>query len=89
MTDTKERVRAVIVRELAVTEDQVTDDAQLNGDLNADSLDVTELIMALEDEFGVKIEEDDIQSAARGEGLGGDMRVRTVVGLIEAAGGGA
>lgn len=86
MADTKERVRAVIVRELSVAEDLVTDDATLNGDLNADSLDVTELIMALEDEFDVKLEEDDIQDAARGEGLGGDMSVKTVVGLIEAVG---
>ncbi len=56
-----ERVKEVIVRELAVPESQVTEDATFDGDLKADSLDVVELIMALEDEFDLEIPEEDAE----------------------------
>jgi acyl carrier protein len=56
-----EQVKEVIVRELAVPESWVTESATFEGDLKADSLDVVELVMALEDEFDVDIPEDDAQ----------------------------
>ncbi len=56
-----EKVRDVIVRELSVPESKVTEEATFDGDLSADSLDVVELVMALEDEFDVEIPEDDAE----------------------------
>ena len=56
-----ERVRDVIVRELSVPESKVTEEATFDGDLSADSLDVVELVMALEDEFDVEIPEEDAE----------------------------
>jgi len=55
------RVKEVIVRELVVPESQVTEDATFDGDLKADSLDVVELVMALEDEFDLEIPEEDAE----------------------------
>ena len=56
-----EKVRDVIVRELSVAEGKVTEEATFDGDLSADSLDVVELVMALEDEFDVEIPEEDAE----------------------------
>ena len=56
-----EQVKEVIVRELAVAESQVTEEASFDGDLKADSLDVVELVMALEDEFELEIPEEDAE----------------------------
>ena len=56
-----EQVKDVIVRELSVPESWVTESATFEGDLKADSLDVVELVMALEDEFEVDIPEEDAQ----------------------------
>ncbi len=56
-----EQVKEVIVRELAVPESQVTENASFDGDLKADSLDVVELVMALEDEFDLEIPEEDAE----------------------------
>jgi acyl carrier protein len=53
-----EKVKAVIVEQLGVDEDQVTLDASFADDLGADSLDTVELIMAFEEEFGVEIPDD-------------------------------
>ncbi len=51
------KVKSVVAEKLNVGEDQVTLDAKFVEDLGADSLDQVELIMALEDEFGLKIPE--------------------------------
>jgi acyl carrier protein len=56
-----ERVKEVIVKQLSVPESKVTESASFNGDLSADSLDLVELIMALEDEFKVEIPEQDAE----------------------------
>jgi acyl carrier protein len=56
-----EKVKEVIVRELSVPESKVTEAATFDGDLSADSLDVVELVMALEDEFDVEIPEEDAE----------------------------
>ena len=55
------KVRAVVAEKLNVGEDQVTEDAKFVEDLGADSLDQVELIMALEDEFDLKIPEDEAE----------------------------
>lgn len=56
-----EKVRAIIANELNIDESKITMDSTLNEDLGADSLDAVELIMALEDEFGVQVSDEDAQ----------------------------
>lgn len=60
MAEVFERVRKVICEQLSVTESEVAEDKRFQEDLNADSLDVVELIMALEEEFGIEIPDDDV-----------------------------
>jgi acyl carrier protein len=56
-----EKVKAVIVDQLGVDEDQITIDSSFIDDLGADSLDTVELIMAFEEEFGVEIPDEDAE----------------------------
>ncbi|MEB3884928.1 acyl carrier protein [Lyngbya sp. CCY1209] len=53
--DTLEKVKKIVSDQLEVDANQVTPDARFADDLNADSLDVVELVMALEDEFDIEI----------------------------------
>lgn len=62
MSDTFAEVKAVIVDLLGVDEGKVTMDARFREDLEADSLDLVELIMAFEDKFGAEISDEDAQS---------------------------
>lgn len=62
MSDTFTEVRAIIVDLLGVDEDKVTMDARFREDLEADSLDLVELIMAFEDKFGGEISDEDAQT---------------------------
>lgn len=55
----EDRLKKIIAKELSVTEEEVTPDASFIDDLNADSLDLVELIMALEEEFNVKISDEE------------------------------
>ncbi|MBX3113119.1 MAG: acyl carrier protein [Fimbriimonadaceae bacterium] len=55
-----DRVKKVICEQLSVTESEVTMEKRFQEDLNADSLDVVELIMALEEEFSIEIPDDDV-----------------------------
>jgi acyl carrier protein len=61
MSDTFEQVKSIIVDLLAVDPDKVTLDARFREDLEADSLDLVELIMEFEDEFGGEISDEDAQ----------------------------
>jgi len=58
MINTAERVKEIIGEHLGVDEAAVADNASFMGDLGADSFDVVELVMALEDEFGCQIPDD-------------------------------
>ena len=53
------KIKAVIVEQLGASEDEVTVDASYTEDLGADSLDTVELVMALEEEFGLEISDDE------------------------------
>lgn len=62
MTDnTMDRLRKLVADQLNVTEDRIVSDAKFIDDLEADSLDLVELVMSLEDEFGIEITEEDAE----------------------------
>lgn len=58
MDTTFERVKRVVLQQLLVDESKVVPEASLVDDLDADSLDLVELVMALEQEFGLEIEDE-------------------------------
>jgi acyl carrier protein len=58
MSDTADRVKKIVVEHLGVEAEKVTEDASFIDDLGADSLDIVELVMAFEEEFGVEIPDD-------------------------------
>lgn len=56
-----EKVKAIIVDQLSVEEEEVTPEASFIEDLGADSLDIVELIMALEEEFEIEVPDEDAE----------------------------
>jgi acyl carrier protein len=56
------KVTSIIVEQLSVEESTLVPEANLLDDLGADSLDVVELVMALEEEFGIEIPDDDVEN---------------------------
>ncbi|MGM9837947.1 MAG: acyl carrier protein [Paludibacteraceae bacterium] len=60
-TEIESKVKAIIVDKLGVEESQVTNEANFQADLNADSLDTVELIMEFEKEFAISIPDEDTQ----------------------------
>ena len=56
-----EKIRGIIMEQLNVDQDDVTMDTHLMKDLEADSLDAVEIIMAIEDEFEIEIPDDDAE----------------------------
>lgn len=69
-----EKVKEIIVDQLGVSEDEVKDEASFVEDLGADSLDLTELIMAMEEEFDVEIEDEEAQKI---------LKVKDAVAFVE------
>jgi len=56
-----EKVKAIIAEQLGVKQEEVTETAKFIDDLGADSLDTVELVMALEEEFGIEIPDEDAE----------------------------
>ena len=98
MSDTFERFQALAVQVLAVDADKVTKEASFADDLDADSLDLVELVMALEDEFDITVEEEELEdiktvgqafdmvtpSSSLSDGHGGRRVAVTGVGVLSA-----
>lgn len=60
-----EKVKSIIVEQLGVDADEVTPEASFTDDLGADSLDIVELVMAFEEEFGIEIPDEDAEKIVR------------------------
>jgi len=65
MEPVSDRVKKIIVDQLGVEEELVTSEASFVDDLGADSLDTVELVMALEEEFGIEIPDEDAEKITR------------------------
>lgn len=61
MSTIEARVKKIVVEQLGVKEEEVTNDASFVDDLGADSLDTVELVMALEEEFEMEIPDDEAE----------------------------
>ena len=61
MSDTLEQIKAVVADKLGAEVDEITEDTRFQEDLEADSLDLVELIMALEDEYSIQISDEEAQ----------------------------
>ncbi len=61
MSMVEDKVKDIIVQQLGVNAEQVTTEASFINDLSADSLDIVELIMAFEEEFGIEIPDEDAE----------------------------
>lgn len=56
------KIKNIIATQFNIDEDEITKDTSFKDTLNADSLDLVELIMALEDEFGLEVEDEDMEN---------------------------
>jgi acyl carrier protein len=63
-TDIEQKVKEIIIEQLGVSEEEVKPEASFVDDLGADSLDLVELVMALEEEFGQEIPDEDAEKIA-------------------------
>jgi acyl carrier protein len=64
-SDIQERVKKIVVDKLGVEESEVTPDASFVEDLGADSLDLVELVMEFEEQFGIEIPDEDAEKIRR------------------------
>ena len=64
MASVEERVIDIVAEQLGVSKDQITRDTSFVNDLGADSLDTVELVMALEEEFGIEIPDEEAEKIA-------------------------
>ena len=64
MAISQDKIRQIIAEQLGVKKEEVTDSAKFVDDLGADSLDTVELVMALEEEFGIEIPDEDAEKLA-------------------------
>ena len=62
MASTYDRLKKIVIEQLGVDEEEVKPESSFVDDLNADSLDLVELIMSLEEEFGTEISDEDAES---------------------------
>jgi acyl carrier protein len=60
-----DKVKSIIVEQLGVDEEEVTVDASFTDDLGADSLDIVELVMAFEEEFGIEIPDEEAEKISK------------------------
>ena len=65
MSTVSEKVKSIIVEQLGVEADEVTPEASFTDDLGADSLDIVELVMAFEEEFGIEIPDEDAEKIGK------------------------
>ena len=63
-TEIEKKVKGIIIDQLGVSEEEVKPEASFVDDLGADSLDLVELVMALEEEFGQEIPDEDAEKIA-------------------------
>ena len=61
MSETPDRVKKIVVEHLGVDAEKVTEEASFIDDLGADSLDIVELVMAFEEEFGMEIPDEEAE----------------------------
>ena len=73
-----DKVKSIIVEQLGVDAEEVTLEASFTDDLGADSLDIVELVMAFEEEFGIEIPDEDAEKIGR---------VKEAIGYIESQSG--
>ena len=64
MAISQDKIRQIIDEQLGVKKEEVTDNAKFVDDLGADSLDTAELVMALEEEFGIEIPDEEAEKLA-------------------------
>jgi len=64
MEDIARRVNEIVSEQLGLAADEVPEDAAFSGDLGADTLDMVELVMAFEEEFGLEIDDEEAESLA-------------------------
>jgi acyl carrier protein len=57
----EDKIKAIVVEQLGVAEDEVVPEASFLDDLGADSLDIVELVMAIEEEYDIEIPDDDAE----------------------------
>lgn len=74
MSDVANKVKDIIVDQLGVSMEEVVEEAAFVDDLGADSLDLTELIMAMEEEFDIEIDDEQAQKI---------LKVKDAIGYIE------
>ncbi len=64
-----EKIKEILAEELSLDLEEIGDDSDIREDLGADSLDMVQLVMSLEDEFGLEIENEEIQSVTTVRGI--------------------
>ena len=64
-----EKIKGILAEELSLELEEINDDSDIREDLGADSLDMVQLVMSLEDEFNLEIENEEIQSVTTVKGI--------------------
>ena len=57
-----EKVKSILAEQFDVEEDKITEETSLQDDLGADSLDVVDLLMSIEDEFSIEVPDEDVEN---------------------------